>query len=128
MPGRKPFKVTAALRRDVSLMKFDGWSDDRIAAQLAISRTTLLKHFPHELEFGADAVRRRQLANLDRMSKRNVAASKALLARADINPTGVPPDFGAVSSDQPKLGKKEAAEIDAQTAERGTSWQGILKH
>lgn len=123
MAGRKPFKVTAALRRDVELMKADGFSDDRIAAQLAISRTTLLKHFASELEFGADKVRRRQLANLDRMSKRNVAAAKALLARSDaVAPPG--------ASDEPeaaKRGKKEELDAAAQ-APPPDEWGNLVKH
>lgn len=127
------FKVTAAKRKSVELMKADGWSDERIAAQLGCSRPTLLKYFAHELEFGADKVRLEQLANLRRASRRgNVAAGKALLARADVIPGGAGRgDEDPAGEDAPKapaLGKKEIADIDAQTAERGTSWQGILKH
>lgn len=132
MAGRKPLKVTATLRRDVELMKADGWSDDRVAAQLQISRTTLLKHFGGELEFGADRVRRRQLANLDRLSKRNVAAAKALLARADTMPGGsgrgaAPEPDGDPIKASP-LGKKDQANLEAQTAAEGTSWASLIKH
>lgn len=132
--ARPAFKVTAAMRRDVELMKADGFSDDRIARQLRCTRPTLLKHFAEELEFGADRVRREQLANLRRASKKgNVAAAKALLNRADL----VPPPGAPAPSPTPekaddakgvKLGKKEAANLEAQTAEEGTSWQGLLKH
>lgn len=126
MTGRKAFQVTAALRQDVESMKADGFSDERIAAQLGISRTTLLKHFARELEFGADKVRREMLANLRRMSRKNVAAAKALLAR----PTAAAPGPTPLDEAQPApaLGKKEIANRDAQTAEVGTSWSGILKH
>lgn len=130
MAGRKALNVTAAMRRDVALMKADGWSDERVAAQLGISRTTLLKHFAHELEFGADKVRREQLVNLARASKKgNVAASKAILARADL--VAAPRLVSSQPTDDAKpekIGKKEAADVAAQTAEQGTSWQGILKH
>jgi hypothetical protein len=120
------FKATAAMRKSVELMKADGWSDERISAQLGCSRPTLLKHFARELEFGADKVRQEQLANLRRASKRgNVTAAKALLARSDLTAVSRLPADGPKPE---KLGKKETADIDAQTAERGTSWQGILKH
>jgi hypothetical protein len=124
--ARPAFKVTAAKRKEVELMKADGWSDDRIAAQFGISRTTLLKHFGKELEYGADKVRREQLVNLSRASKKlNVAAAKALLARADTVAVAPP---AADEAPTPSLGKKEIANRDAQTAEQGTSWDGLLKH
>lgn len=126
MAGRKALRVTTAQRRDVELMKVDGWSDERIAAQLGISRTTLLKHFAKELEFGADKVRRKQLVNLSRASdKLNVAAAKVLLARADTVAVPPPPPS---PREETRLGKKDAADRDAQTAEQGTSWDGLLKH
>lgn len=128
--ARPAFKVTAAKRKSVELMKADGWSDERIAAQLDCSRPTLLKHFAHELEFGADKVRREQLANLARASKRgNVAAAKALLARADTIPGGSL--RGDPEEDAPKpaaLGKKEQANLEAQDAAKGTSWANLIKH
>lgn len=130
--GRPAFKVTAAHRRDVELMKADGWSDDRVASQLGVSRPTLLKHFAKELEFGADRVRRQQLANLARASRKgNVAAAKALLARADVAVLPAPLQMPTPSDDamlDEKLGKKDAANRDAQTAEQGTSWDGLLRH
>lgn len=127
MAGRKAFNVTDALRRDVTSMKADGFSDDRVAAQLGISRTTLLKHFGKELEFGADAVRREQLANLRRMAKRNVAAAKALLARADIVATTAPAP-GPAEEKPEKLGKKAEATLAAETAHEGTGWGHLVKH
>lgn len=121
--SRPAFKVTAAKRKSVELMKADGWSDERIAAQIGCSRPTLLKHFAFELEFGADKVRSEQLANLRRMSKRNVAAAKALLARSDVTPPpGAPPDVKA-----PKLGKKEELDAAAQ-APPPDEWGNLVRH
>jgi len=131
MAGRKPFNATAALRRDVELMKADGWSDDRVAAQLEISRTTLLKHFAKELEFGADKVRRNQLRNLDRAARKgSVPAANSLLRRADTIPGGsIRPDpAGDETPKAPPLGKKEQANLEAQNAAEGTSWAKLIKH
>ncbi len=126
--GRPAFKVTAAKRREVESMKADGFSDDRIAVQLGCSRPTLMKHFAAELEFGADRVRREQLANLRRMSRKNVAAAKALLARADIVATTPPPPPPGDQEKPEKLGKKAEAELAADTAHVGTEWGHLLKH
>lgn len=131
--ARPVFKVTAVKRKSVELMKADGWSDERIAAQLECSRPTLLKHFAHELEFGADKVRQEQLANLRRASRKgNVAAAKALLARADTMPGGGgKPNREPAGDDHPKappLGKKDQANLEAQNAAEGTSWANLIKH
>lgn len=130
--SRASFKATAAMRKSVELMKADGWSDERIAAQLGCSRPTLLKHFANELEFGADKVRREQLANLAKASRKgNVAAAKALLARADVMPGGVSRTQSQADPDEPKstpLGKKEQANLEAQNAAEGTTWATLIKH
>jgi hypothetical protein len=130
MAGRKAFNVTAALRRDVALMKADGWSDDRIAAQLDISRTTLLKHFPRELEFGADKVRREQLRNLAKASRKgSVAAANTLLKRVDATPVGTGRIATEPLDEKPeKLGKKAEATLAAETAHEGTEWGHLVKH
>ena len=124
--GRPAFKVTTAKRKEVESMKADGFSDDRIAAQLGCSRPTLLKHFAAELEFGADKVRREQLANLRRMSKRNVAAAKALLARADIV-AATPAAPAGDDEKAPKIGKKEALGVEA-SAPPPAEWGHLVKH
>jgi hypothetical protein len=123
------------MRREVETLKFAGWSDDRIARVLKISRDTLVKYFAHELEHGVDLVRREQIGNLKRAAKRgSVAAVKALLALDLVAAPG--PKFPAdqpaaeeVSAVAPAvLGKKDQANLEAQTAEQGTSWGNILKH
>lgn len=123
--ARPTFKATAALRHDVRLMKADGWSDDRIAGQLGISRSTLLKHFAVDLEYGSDRVRRQALKDLAKASKRgNVAGAKALLALSGI----VPPPSPKQESRPEKLGKKAEAEAAAETAHEGNDWGALVRH
>jgi hypothetical protein len=85
MVGRPPFKPTKAQRDAVKLMKADGWSNERIAAQLEVARNTLEKAFATELEFGADSKRLKVLKDLDKASsKGNASASKQLLERYEV--------------------------------------------
>lgn len=108
-------------------------SHEAIAIALGLSRNTLEKHFERELSAGAFAKRFEALQGLHAAAKRgNVSAVKAYLA--------MPPEFmplpadGAVApAPQPNtpaiaqpLGKKEAANEAAKTAQHGTGWADIL--
>ena len=129
LPGRPPYEPTQADREDVKLWAADSWPEDRMARQLGISRTTLRKYFEAEIEFGADQVRTQALRDLRRASRLGkVAASAKLLQLSGFVPPSAPT---AAPLDRPdmvddRLGKKERAQIDARTAEAGTSWASLL--
>jgi len=111
------------MRRRVELL-IGETSEEVIADLLGISRGTLRKHFARELEHGRMRVLADNLERLDRAaSKGNVAAAKALVARKDVTPPSVPMPAG-----REKLGKKEEADIAAQTAEQGTGWANLIRH
>lgn len=115
MTGRPPFKPTAPQRNRVKLLKAAGWSNERIAAQMEISRNTLEDRFAAELEFGADAKRLEVMENLLRASKRgNASASKQLLERFDQAPTLRPDAASETAAPEEKLGKKEALQRQAE--------------
>jgi hypothetical protein len=122
MAGRPPFKPTKAQRDDVESMKADGWSNDRIALQLRISRPTLEKAFADELQYGRDKVQLENLKNLRRMAKKNASAAKQLNDRIAV--------AGAVMPDaptkEPKLGKKERQQIEAETPDMSTEMGELL--
>jgi AraC-like DNA-binding protein len=128
-PGRPAYEPTQAERDDVKLWAADDWTEDRMARQLGISRTTLRKYFEAEIEFGADQVRTQALRDLRRASRLGkVAASAKLLQLSGFVPPSAP---AAAPLDRPdmiddRLGKKERAQIDARTAEAGTSWASLL--
>lgn len=127
--GRPAFKVTAARRESVKLMKADGFTHERIAAQLGCTTPTLLRHFAAELEFGADTVRRQALESLRRASRKgNVAASKALLNIASLEPPPAPSStpLDVAPKAEEKLGKKDQANRDALVADEGTSWSKLV--
>ncbi|KAF0097829.1 MAG: hypothetical protein FD144_4778 [Rhodospirillaceae bacterium] len=128
MTGRPPFKPTAAQRAKVELMKAVGWSNERIAAQLKISRNTLEKAFLAELEFGADSKRLQVLENLEKASKKgNASASKQLLDQFDVAAT-LRPNVPAAPEEtaKPKLGKKAAAEEAAQRPDPSTEMGDLM--
>lgn len=124
MTGRSPFKPTKAQRADVELLKADGWSDERIADLLGISRPTLLKHFSHELRRGRDKVLAENLRNLRKLAKKNSSAARLLFDRLAIAGT-LRPDQ-STPEEAPKLGKKEAAQVAAENPDTTTSMGGMM--
>lgn len=116
MAGRPAFKPTKDQRADVEIMKADGWSNDRIALQLRISRPTLEKAFADELQYGRDTVRLENLRNVRRMAKKNASAAKQLNDRLDLAATRRPDggDEPAAPVKETKLGKKERLQREAE--------------
>lgn len=123
MPNRKPnFKATKAQRDQVMLLKAVGMSEEAIAAALNICRLTLRNHFPDELLHGHARKSAENYARLQKAAKSgNVTAMKFLAARTDL----LPPEPPKPPKEEP-LGKKETADIEAQTAHKGSSWGEIL--
>lgn len=121
------------MRRKVAAAKAGGMSEDAIALALGITRPTLAKHFMVELTTGA-AVKKMEAmeALFVQVRKGNVAAIKAaLLLNVAIDPPpqpGAPAGEGAPAAPAPaaRLGKKEAQQVAAVSAQDGTAWSGIL--
>lgn len=122
--GRRAFKPTVSLRREVEQMTSCGMSQDEIARSVGISTPTLEKYFFGELETGR-AKRRREVIKLLFKSARsgNVAAQKKLEDMTSVTPA---PGRGGPAPASPPLGKKEQAQLDAETAERGTGWSDLV--
>lgn len=130
MAGRPRFKPTAKQRERVKLLKADGWSNDRIAAQIGVSRNTLEAALAAELEFGADAKRMEVLENLAVASKKgNASASRLLIDRFDVASTlrREHPVTEERAAPKEKLGKKVAAELAAQQPDDSTEMGGLMK-
>jgi hypothetical protein len=106
--GRPAFRPTLPQREAVRLCRVDGWSENRIAHRLQISRSTLRAYFSAELNDGADTERLAALRALKRqVNKGNVAAIKQylLLTGAAVAVR----QFLQKPERPPKLGKKELA-------------------
>lgn len=129
MTGRPPFNPKPVQRKDVRLMKADGWSDDRIALRLGISRTTLLKHFGTELALGADIERLETLRDLKKASKKgNASAIKMLLLITGQG--GAIDALAGADERKPRVrpkGKKEVVLEEALAAGEGGDWGDDLK-
>ena len=127
-PGRPEFEPTQRQRDDVKLWASDDWTEDRMAAQLGISRNTLRKHFAEEIQYGADRIRTMVLRDLQRSSAagRTGASTKLLELTEKAPPPGPPkPDVEDDSPEVP-LGKKAQAKVDALTANNTPGWSGLV--
>lgn len=145
-PGRPPFKPTAAMREKVAIAVGGGMKHEEIAEALGITKPTLYKYFDAELSRVAVQKRMETLVALQKSAKKgNVAAIKAYLnlvptttASGDLpgETAGAPAAPAAASAGtapQPlqqvstlPLGKKEAAQAAAGTAQIGTEWENLL--
>jgi hypothetical protein len=99
-------------------------SHEEIALGLGISRNTLNKHFDAELSTGACARRLEVLESMFKAAKGgNVTAQKAYIQMT--------PTITAPAPEKPatptKIGKKEQAQADAQTAQVGSEWEDLLR-
>ena len=120
--GRPAFRPTGPQRRDVQLLKAQGWGERRIADQLRIARNTLTKHFAAELKHGADAMELSMLhALLREANKGSVPAIREMLRRIE----AVRRPHGIIRP--PKLGKKEIAHQEALHAHEDSDWGDVLK-
>jgi hypothetical protein len=124
--GRPPFKPTPKLRKRVSICAGGGMSQEQIAIALGIDRDTLRKHFGPEL---STVAMQRRAAVLEAVFEKglqgNVSAAKVFIQNApEFEP---PPEKPERSEAKPeRLGKKEQANVDATTAQRGTDWADLL--
>ncbi|OUL98563.1 hypothetical protein [Variovorax sp. JS1663] len=109
-------------------------SHEAIACALAISRTTLLKHFKEELTTGAHGHRSAVLLALEKAAlKGNVTACRAYLAYTSPDLEAVVPKADrsrkpvAEAKPEAALGKKDQAQADGMVAQVGTDWEDLLK-
>lgn len=135
--GRPSFRPTRANRDTVAGLAGGGMRHEDIAIAIGISTPTLRKHFEAELSQGAAQKRAAVLLALQRKAlEGNVSAAKAYLA---VEPEFYVPGSTATAAPAPApvaeapspalaqpLGKKEAAQAAAKTAQLGTGWDGIL--
>ncbi len=129
--ARPSYKPTAAQRRQVSIAAGGGMTHEAIAMALGISKPTLEKHFRLELSSGAYARRFEALQGIHAAARKgNVSAAKAYLTGMpefmplEAQPASAAPQAPAPAA--PPMGKKDAANAAAVTAQHGTGWDGLL--
>lgn len=98
----------------------------KIAAVLNISQPTLFKHYPDELRRGGAVVEAKLAGNLLRLAQGNDGtALKATMFALQMR-------FGWSAYvprpvEERPLGKKEAAQIEAETAHEASDWSRLLQ-
>jgi hypothetical protein len=116
------FKPRPVDRDRVMLYVAAGLSEPAIATVLGICQNTLRKHFAAELLHGHSCKKAENLARLERAAKKgNVTAMKFLESKYETLPPEAPPP-----PKEAKLGKKEIANQEAQTAHEETEWGKLL--
>lgn len=107
----------------VEVMAGFGFPQEKIAMVLGIERPTLVKYYRAEIDRGAATVEAKLAGNLLRIASGSDGAAMkaitfALQCRFGWHFTVDPSDPNAISS----IGKKEAAQLAAQTAGEASDW------
>lgn len=130
--GRPEHVATAALRRKVSIGAGGGMRHEEIALAIGISVPTLRKYYEAELSVVAMQRRLEALQGVHKAAARGSSSAAKLYLAND--PEFTPPPADGVTPEPAaapapvaaKLGKKEAANAAAVTAQSGTGWDGLL--
>ena len=120
--GRPEYVPRLDDHEKVQILRASGMSLNAIATAIDIHPETLRKHFADDLEI---AVAKRTAAVLMARYRSaiggNIAAQTKFLELA-----GAIPSKPKRRAKPPRLGKKERATLEAQTPDRGTSWEDLL--
>ena len=132
--GRPPHVVTDEKRNRVMVLQALGWANARIARSLSITLPTLKKHYFRELrarEEARDRLEAERLAMVHSAAREgNVAAMKEwnrIVERETLSAMEREMKQAQTDGDdRQKMGKKEAANLEAQTAGQGSEWGNDL--
>lgn len=120
--GRPAYRATAEKRERVEILVAAGMSEEEIAPIIGIAVNTLRKHFAAALQTGRAKRRGVIIEAMYRAGAAgNVSAQKAFVQLTDLSPPGV-----AKAAKPAKRGKKEEAQIAAETAADETGWNGLV--
>lgn len=125
-PGRPAHEPTDQTRRQVEMMAAFGNTEDQICQILNLSKPTLRLHYRDELDVGFVKASNAVAMNLWRQATKDdpkavPAAIFWLKCRAGWSEYAPAPP-----AKEPELGKKERAQIEAQTAGSGTEWGRLV--
>jgi transcriptional regulator with XRE-family HTH domain len=124
--GRRKLKFTTEVYDKVEVLRASGMTQEEIAKAIGITVPTLRKYFFQELQDGEVRTRADIIAAMaEKALKGSVPAARLVLGLLDQGKAAVP--IGTPKAPRPeKLGKKEQLNLDAQTGEEGTGWEGLL--
>jgi hypothetical protein len=127
--GRPAHIPTHQNRNKIRVLLAFGWSNKEIAKALRITTETMRKHYSVELrqrDEARPALKAKAVMMIfDAAESGNVAAMKELqrlIEQDDINRAPARPPR------EPRLGKKEAADLAAQDGHEDTGWGELVRH
>lgn len=121
--GRPPFVPTDEDREKVQVLRAQGMGLEAIAAAIGIHYETLKAHFSVELEVAvAKKTAEVMMARFRSAIGGNVSAQNRFLDLA-----GAVPPRSSKPKAEPKPGKKEQAQVEAETAHEESGWGGLLQ-
>ena len=134
--GRSEFQPTEHHRERVRVLKAAGSTNEEICEAIGVSEPTLTKHFVEDLRLGRAKTKADMILAMHRKAKTgSVPAQRAMLDQieaADI--ADAEKAMGTIGNEQPEAeadvtparGKKELAELDAQTID-DNDWNGLIQ-
>lgn len=134
--GRPEHRRTDENANKVRLLLGVGWTQKDIAAALGVTQPTLKKHYFSELKFRGEARRQVEatvwMELMNQVAKGNVGAIREFnrrIEKFDLDAAGdrLRAQQDRAQAKEPKLGKKEQANLDAQTAHKDTEWEDLLQ-
>jgi hypothetical protein len=129
--GRPKHVPTDEKRNRVKVLKALNKTDTEVAEAMGLSEPTLRKYYLRELRGGMAQLRAEAAVKLWDLAKGgNVSALKAFLAEARHSDLLGQPASKRRGRETPAqtMGKKDAAQLAAETADEGTGWAGLLRH
>ena len=124
--GRPPHQPEAKDRQTVEVLAGFGIPALEIARVVGVSINTLKKHYATELENGAAKVEAKLVGNLLRLSNGTDGTALKATMFALQSRFGWSQYAARPTTPEEELGKKEAANVAAQTAHNGTGWATLV--
>jgi hypothetical protein len=123
--GRRPLGRKSQVAENIAVLRAAGNTVEEIALVTGISEPTLRKYYFRELDKGLELARAVLIKELWRRAlDGSVPAIREVFRRFETGAAAVPVPRRPKADD--KLGKKAAADLDAQTAHEDTEWGQLL--
>jgi hypothetical protein len=115
-PGRPSFSPTETQRRQVLMASMKGYTIESIAALMEVTIPTLRKYFFREIKRGRELGAAENTNNLQAAAKEGNVTAMIWLDKTR---------FGV--RDASEMPKRMVIAQQAQVADEGTEWQGLLR-
>lgn len=122
--GRPPHEPTDETRRQVQMMTAFGNTQEEIAQIIGVTQPTLRVHYRTEIDTGLSRANNAVKLNLFKQAtKDDPRAFNAI--KFWLNCRAGWSEYSPAPAKADAVGKKTKAQLDAQTAEKGTTWDDV---